>query len=64
MDQGRDGFEPRKGRGSHHLYQHPDGRRTLIVYRKLGETFGPKTIKQLLAATEWLEADLHRLGLI
>jgi predicted RNA binding protein YcfA (HicA-like mRNA interferase family) len=40
----RDGFQPRKSSGSHHLYQHPDGRRVLLVDHNLGETFGPKTI--------------------
>ena len=60
----REGFKPRKSKGSHHIYQHPDGRRVLIVYHKLSDTFGPKTIQQLLAATGWGEADLRRLDLI
>ncbi|MBI3695606.1 MAG: type II toxin-antitoxin system HicA family toxin [Acidobacteria bacterium] len=60
----REGFRPRKSKGSHHLYQHLDGRRVLIVYHRLGETFGPKTIKQLLLTTRWAEADLKRLDLI
>ena len=41
----REGFRTRKSRGSHHIYQHPDGRRVLIVYHKLSDTFGPKTIR-------------------
>ena len=60
----RDGFTVRKGRGSHHVYQHPDGRRVLVVYHRLGDTFGPKTIKQLLTGTFWKEEDLKRLKLI
>jgi predicted RNA binding protein YcfA (HicA-like mRNA interferase family) len=60
----RDGFRSRKSRGSHHLYQHPDGRRVLLVYHNLGETFGPKTIRALLRSGRWTEADLRRLGLL
>jgi predicted RNA binding protein YcfA (HicA-like mRNA interferase family) len=53
-----------KVRVPHHVYQHPDGRRVLIVYHKLSDTFGPKTIKQILQATRWTEDDLKRLKLI
>ena len=60
----RDGFAVRKGKGSHHIYQHPDGRRVLVVYHKLGDTFGPKTIRQLLTGTSWQEEDLKRLKLL
>jgi predicted RNA binding protein YcfA (HicA-like mRNA interferase family) len=60
----RDGFRPRKHRGSHHLYQHPDGRRVLLVYYNLGETFGPKTIRAILRSTRWTEDNLRRLGLM
>ena len=59
-----DGFRARKSKGSHHVYQHGDGRRVLVVYHKLSDTFGPKTVKQLLAGTQWGEADLKRLRLI
>jgi predicted RNA binding protein YcfA (HicA-like mRNA interferase family) len=60
----RDGFRTRKSRGSHHIYQHTDGRRVLIVYHKLSDTFGPKTIKQLLDGTGWNEEDLRNLKLL
>jgi predicted RNA binding protein YcfA (HicA-like mRNA interferase family) len=60
----RDGFQPRKSSGSHHLYQHPDGRRVLLVYHNLGETFDPKTIRALLRSTRWTADDLRRLGLV
>ena len=59
-----EGFYLRKGRGSHHIYQRPDGRRVLIVYHSLGDTFGPKTIKAILQDTHWTEEDLKRLKLI
>ncbi|OFW08905.1 MAG: hypothetical protein A3H27_02155 [Acidobacteria bacterium RIFCSPLOWO2_02_FULL_59_13] len=59
-----DGFSARKSKGSHHVYQHADGRRVLIVYHKLSDTFGPKTIKQLLVGTRWNKIDLERLRLV
>ena len=58
------GFRVRKSKGSHHVYQHGDGRRVLIVYRKLSDTFGSKTLKQILSATGWQETDLIRLKLL
>ena len=58
-----DDFRARKHRGSHHLYQHPDGRRVLLVYHNLGETFDHKTIRKILQSTRWTEDDLRRLGL-
>ena len=60
----RDGFEARKSKGSHHIYQHADGRRVLVVYHKLSDTFGPKTVKQLLDGTSWQETDLKNLKLV
>ena len=60
----RDGFKKRKHAGSHHIYQHPDGRRILLVYHAPGDTFGPRTIKQLLAGTLWTEEKLRDLNLI
>ena len=60
----RDGFVLRKGKGSHHVYQHKDGRRVMVVYHNPGETFGPKTLKQTLTSTGWSEGDLARHGLI
>ena len=60
----RDSFIARKSKGSHHLYQHSDGRRVLVVYHKLSDTFGLKTIKQLLDSTGWQENDLRRWKLL
>ncbi|MBI4120043.1 MAG: type II toxin-antitoxin system HicA family toxin [Parcubacteria group bacterium] len=60
----RGAFVARKSRGSHHFYQHSDGRRVLIVYHKLGDTFGPKTIRQILKGTGWRDVDLKHFGLI
>jgi len=60
----REGFRTRKTKGSHHVYQHSDGRRVLLVYHNLADTFGPKTIRQLLDGTRWSEDDLRRLKLL
>jgi len=57
-------FKSRKNKGSHHLYKHPDGRRVLLVYHRQGETFGPKTIKKILACTGWKTADLKYFNLL
>jgi len=59
-----DGFQLRKGKGSHHIYQHPDKRRVLIVYHSLHDTFGPKTLKSLLQDSGWTRDDLKRFELI
>jgi len=60
----QDGFYRRKSGGSHHIYQHSDGRRVLFVYHNLGETFGPKTIRQILQSVGWNDDDLRRLQLL
>jgi predicted RNA binding protein YcfA (HicA-like mRNA interferase family) len=59
-----EGFRRRKTGGSHHIYQHSDGRRVLLVYHNLNDTFGPKAIRQILQSTRWTEDDLRRLGLL
>ncbi len=59
-----DGFKPRKDQGSHHNYKHADGRRVLIMYHNLGDTFGPRTIKKIIKSVGWNEADLKRLDLL
>ncbi len=59
-----EGIRRRKTGGSHHLYQHSDGRRVLLVYHHLNDTFGPKAIRQILQSTPWTEANLRRLGLL
>jgi predicted RNA binding protein YcfA (HicA-like mRNA interferase family) len=53
------GFRRRKTGGSHHIYQHSDGRRVLLVYHNLNDTFGPKAIRQILQSNLWTEDDLR-----
>jgi predicted RNA binding protein YcfA (HicA-like mRNA interferase family) len=50
-------------RGSHHLYRHDDGRRVVVAYHSLGDTFPIGTLKAMLADVGWNQADLHTLEL-
>ena len=62
----RDGFSLiRHRKGSHHRYRHPDGRRVTLPFSQGGETFAPKTLKNILVdQAEWGVEDLKRLGLL
>jgi predicted RNA binding protein YcfA (HicA-like mRNA interferase family) len=60
----KDGFELKRVRGSHHIYRHPDGRRIVVAYHKLGDTFPIGTLKAMLRDVDWNDDDLQRLGLI
>ena len=60
-----DGFIlARTPRGSHRIYRHPDGRRVVLAYHHLGDTFPIGTLRAMIADAEWHEDDLRRLGLI
>ncbi len=58
-----DGFRVMRIRGSHHIYRHGDGRRVIVAYHSLGETFPIGTLKAMLDDIGWDVADLERLGL-
>jgi predicted RNA binding protein YcfA (HicA-like mRNA interferase family) len=60
----RDGFEPRRSRGSQRVYRHRDGRRVVIHYHHGGDTLPMGTLRQIIAATRWTDDDLRRLGLV
>lgn len=61
----KDGFLRRKGRSSHHIYTHYDGRRVTITYHSRGQTFATKTLRDMLERqAEWDFDDLKRLKLI
>jgi predicted RNA binding protein YcfA (HicA-like mRNA interferase family) len=57
---GRAGFLVRRIRGSHHLLQHPDGRRTVVPVHA-GETIGPGLLAKILRDCEMEAEDLQRL---
>lgn len=60
----RDGFSFDRGDGSHQVYYHADGRRVTVMFHGGGSTFTRKTLKSMLAQTNWTEEDLKRLKLI
>lgn len=59
-----DGFDCRAIRGSHHYYEHRDGRILTVPFGAPGSTFAPGTLRSMLRATKWTTADLVRVGLI
>ncbi len=59
-----DGFQLTRTRGSHRIYRHPKGRRLVVAYHRLGDTFPIGTLRAMIADAGWTEADLRRLGLL
>ena len=60
----RDGFERQRTRGSHRIYRHSDGRRVVVAYHRLGDTFPIKTLVGMIADAGWDYEDMRRLGLV
>lgn len=60
----RDGFFLSRVNGSHHVYRHRDGRRVVVPYHALGDTFRPGTLLSMVRGLAWGTADLVRLGLL
>jgi predicted RNA binding protein YcfA (HicA-like mRNA interferase family) len=58
-----DGFELSRTRGSHRIYRHPDGRRVVVAYHRLSDTFPIGTLRGMIADIGWSHDDLVRLGL-
>ena len=58
-----DGFQLTRTRGSHRVYRHQDGRRVVVAYHRLGDTFPVGTLKGMIDDIGWSDADLVRLGL-
>ena len=59
----RDGFALQRVRGSHRMYRHANGRRVVVAYHGLGETFPLGTLRAMIAGAGWSNSDLERLGL-
>jgi len=57
-------FLQRTNRGSHRIYRHPDGRRVVVAYHHLSDTFPIGTLRAMIADAGWDEDDLRRLGLV
>ena len=60
----RDGFTYTRKKGSERVYRHSDGRRVVIHYHRGSDTFRRKTLRSIIEASGWNEADLRRLKLI
>lgn len=58
-----DGFTLQRVRGSHRIYKHSDGRRVVVAYHSLGDSFPIGTLRAMTADAGWKDKDLQRLGL-
>ena len=56
----QDGFLNTRTRGSHHFYEHPDGRATTVSYHKRSDTFPIGTLKGMIEDVEWTDDDFRR----
>jgi predicted RNA binding protein YcfA (HicA-like mRNA interferase family) len=59
-----DGFTLRRTRGSHRIYAHTDGRRVVVSYHRLGDTFPVGLLRALIADAGWDDERLRVLGLL
>lgn len=59
-----EGFRLTRTRGSHRIYRHPDGRRVVVAYHSLSDTFPTGTLKAIIEDAGLTEDDLQRLGLL
>lgn len=58
-----DGFILQRVRGSHRIYKHADGRRVVVAYHALSDSFPIGTLRAMIADAGWQDEDLKRLGL-
>jgi predicted RNA binding protein YcfA (HicA-like mRNA interferase family) len=59
-----DGFVLQRVRGSHRIYRHGDGRRVVVAYHALNDTFPIGTLRAMIVDAGWQDDDLLGLGLI
>ena len=61
----RGGFRLVRQRGSHHRYQHSDGRKVTVPFSSPGDTFLLKTLQSIVERQAgWTEDDLRRLDVL
>lgn len=58
------GFVLQRVRGSHRIYKHTDGRRVVVAYHALSDTFPIGTLRAMIADAGWQDDDLLRLGIM
>jgi len=59
-----DGFALQRVSGSHRIYKHADGRRVVVAYHALNDSFPIGTLRAMIADAGWEDEDLVRLGLL
>ncbi len=59
-----DGFALQRVNGSHRIYRHADGRRVVVAYHALNDTFPIGTLRAMIADAGWKDEDFRRLGLV
>ena len=59
-----DGFALQRVRGSHRIYRHPDGRRVVVAYHSLSDSFPIGTLRSMISDAGWKDQDLERIGLV
>jgi len=59
----QDGFQLARIRGSHRIFRHDDGRRVVVAFHSLSDTFAIGTLKGMIADIGWSDENLKRLGL-
>lgn len=59
-----DGFVLQRVRGSHRINRHAGGRRVVVAYHALSDTFPIGTLRAVIADAGWQDDDLRRLGLL
>jgi predicted RNA binding protein YcfA (HicA-like mRNA interferase family) len=59
-----DGFGLQRVRGSHRIYRHTDGRRVVVAYHGLSDSFPIGTLRAMIVDAGWQDEDLQRLGLL
>ena len=60
----QDGFVLKRTRGSHRIYGHPDGRRVVVAYHALADTFPIGRLKRMVSDAGWTQEDFRRVGLV
>jgi predicted RNA binding protein YcfA (HicA-like mRNA interferase family) len=59
-----DGFTLQRVSGSHRIYKRFDGRRIVVAYHALNDSFPIGTLRSMIADAGWQDDDLVRLGLL
>lgn len=59
-----DGFKQIRTKGSHRIFCRADGRKVVVSYHKLSDTFPIGTLKGMIDDAGWFDEDLKRLNLV